>query len=177
MHRVLSTLLDYPDEDILTRREEIAAGAPGELASFLAWWSTSEPRLVRERYVRDFDLSRGCAPYLTFHRFGDRRDRGRALIALKRLYRTCGWELPQWELPDYLPLVLEFASVEPETGHDVLAEFAVELEAIRRALAARESPWAEVLAYVVAGLPAPDERDVERLLAEGPPAELVGVGT
>jgi nitrate reductase delta subunit len=168
-------MLDYPDDILVASRAAIAAEAPPRVASFAEWWSHAEPRELRERYVADLDLRGATALYLTHHRFGDRRERGRALVALKRLYREAGWELSRWELPDYLPLVLELAAADPGVGIPLLAEYRVELEAIRRGLERAESPWAGVLAAVVEELPPADEDEVTRLLDEGPPTELVGL--
>ena len=175
MDSTLSLLLDYPDDDVLAARTAIAADAPPGLAAFARWWADADPRELRERYVADVDLRAGTALYLTHHRFGDRRDRGRALIALKRLYREAGWELDHWELPDYLPLVLELAAAAPDVGLPLLAEYRVELEAIRRNLERAGSRWAEVLGAVVEELPPVDEAAVVRLVDEGPPTELVGL--
>jgi nitrate reductase delta subunit len=133
------------------------------------------PADVCARYVADFDVSGPTALHLTYHRFGDSRQRGRALIALKRLLREAGWELEHWELPDYLPLLIELAAVDPEVGMPLLAEYRVEIEAIRRALDERESPWAAALHEVCAELPPVDAEAVARLLDEGPPTELVGL--
>lgn len=175
MDRTLSLFLDYPDDELVAERAEVAAGAPPRLASFARWWATADPRELRERYVADFDLRGGTALHLTYHRLGDRRDRGRALVALKRLLREAGWELDHWELPDYLPLLLELAAVDPEVGLPLLAEYRVEIEAIRRALEEAKSPWADPLLAVAEELPPAAEDEVERLLDEGPPTELVGV--
>jgi nitrate reductase delta subunit len=171
----LALFLDYPDDDLIAERAAIAAEATPRLAAFARWWARVDPRELRERYVADLDLRPGTALYLTHHRFGDRRERGRALIALKRLYREAGWELDHWELPDYLPLVLELAAADPEVGMPLLAEYRTELEAVRRNLERAESPWAEVVTAVVEELPPADEEDVTRLLDEGPPSELVGL--
>ncbi len=175
MDSTFSPFLDYPDDELLAARAEIGAAAPSRLADFARWWTNADPRELRERYVADFDLRGGTALHLTYHRFGDRRDRGRALSALKRLYREAGWELEHWELPDYLPLVLELAAADLDVGLPLLAEYRVELEAIRRNLEQAESPWAEVVAAVVEELPPADEKEVTRLLDEGPPSELVGL--
>ena len=168
-------MLDHPDAALLARRSEIAAALPERLAGFARWWAGADPRELCERWVADFDLRGGTALHLTYHRFGDRRDRGRALIALKRLLREAGWELEHWELPDYLPLLVELAAVDPEVGEPLLGEYRVELAAIRRVLDERESPWSEVLAEICDALPPADEDAVERLLDEGPPTELVGL--
>jgi nitrate reductase molybdenum cofactor assembly chaperone NarJ/NarW len=173
--RTFSLFLDYPDDELLATRTAIAADTPRRLAGFAHWWAKADPRELRERYVADLDLLAGTALYLTHHRFGDRRDRGRALIALKRLYREAGWELAHWELPDYLPIVLELAAADPEVGMPLLAEYRAELEAIRRNLEQAGSPWADVVTAVVEELPPADEDEVARLLAEGPPTELVGL--
>ena len=174
MDRTVALLLDYPDDAVVAGRAEIAAEAAPSLAAFARWWAGADPRLLRERYVADFDLRGGATLYLTHHRFGDRRDRGRALIALKRLYREAGWELDHWELPDYLPIVVELAAADPEVGMPLLEEYRVELEAIHRRLERAGSPWAPVLAVVVEELPPVDEAEVEQLLDEPPPTELVG---
>jgi nitrate reductase delta subunit len=145
----LALFLDYPDDDLVAVRAETAAGAPPRLRGFARWWAEARPRDLRERYVADFDLRGATALYLTHHRFGDRRERGRALIALKRLYREAGWEPTRRELPDYLPLVLELAAADPDVGLPLLAEFRPELTSIHRALAEAASPWADVLAAVL----------------------------
>jgi nitrate reductase delta subunit len=170
-----AVVLDYPTDDVLARRVAIASTLSPQLAGFAEWWANADERIVRERYVADFDLRGGTALHLTYHRFGDRRDRGRALIALKRLLREAGWELARWELPDYLPLLLELAAADPDVGLPLLADHRAEIEAIRRSLAAAESPWAELLGVVCDELPPVDEDEVTRLLDEGPPTELVGL--
>jgi nitrate reductase delta subunit len=173
--RALASFLDYPDDELVAARAEIAADAPAELAAFARWWADVDPRDLRERYVADFDLRAGAALYLTHHRFGDRRARGRGMIALKRLYREAGWELDHWELPDYLPVVLELAAADPEVGTPLLAEYRTEIAAIHRSLLEGDSPWAPVLTSISAELPPVDEDEVARLLDEGPPTELVGL--
>ena len=175
MDSTLALLLDYPDDVIVASRAEIAVDVPARLAAFARWWAREDPRVLRERYVADLDLRGAAALHLTYHRFGDRRERGRGLVALKRLYREAGWELDHWELPDYLPLVLELAAADPAVGLPLLAEYRTELEAIHRALVLAESPWADVLAAVTEELPPADEDEVARLLDEGPPTELVGL--
>lgn len=175
MDRALALVLDYPDDGLLAVRDEVAVALPSGLAAFAAWWAGTDARGLRERYVADFDLRGGTALHLTYHRFGDRRDRGRALVALKRLLREAGWELDHWELPDYLPLLLELAAVDPDAGLPLLAEYRSEVAAIRRTLETAGSPWADVLAAVTDELPPVDEDEVARLLDEGPPTELVGL--
>ena len=63
--------------------------------------------------MQTFDLGKRCALYLTFYSLGDRRDRGLALLRLKKLYRAAGLPQDGTELPDYLPVMLEFAAAAP----------------------------------------------------------------
>ncbi len=57
-----------------------------------------------------FDLHKRTGLYVTFYSLGDRRERGLALLRMKKLYRAAGFEIEGHELPDYLPLMLEFAA-------------------------------------------------------------------
>lgn len=175
MDSTLAVVLDYPDDEVVARRNAIAAALPAGLAAFAGWWTRADAGVLRERYVADFDLRGRTALHLTYHRFGDRRDRGRALIALKRLYREAGWELEHWELPDYLPLVVELAAADPEVGMPLLAEYRAEIGVIRRNLEQARSPWADVVGAIAEELPPVDEDALIRLLDEGPPVELVGL--
>ena len=124
-----------------------------------------------------FDFDRRATLYLTYHTHGDRRQRGIELVRLKRRFAEAGLELEGGELPDYLPALLEFASLVPD-GHEPLAELRTSLELIRGRLHQRESRYAPLLDVVVEKLPplthAQQER-ARRLAEEGPPSELVGL--
>lgn len=164
-------MLDYPSDD----RAAVAAALPRPLAAFGRWWATEDATALCSRYAADFDLRGRTALHLTYHRFGDRRERGRALIALKRLLREAGWELQHWELPDYLPLLVELAAVDPDVGLPLLDEYSVEVHAVARALDEARSPWADVLHVVCDEITSPDRDSVARMLDDGPPTELVGL--
>jgi nitrate reductase delta subunit len=136
------------------------------------------PTEAAQQYVDSFDHTRRRSLHLTYYRHGDTRARGMALLALKHTYRRAGQEPPEWELPDFLPLVLEFAALAPEPGHRVLVQCRAGLELLRQALAERSDPYAPVLEALCARLPRPGrrERDAwQRLAGEGPPAEQVGL--
>ncbi|HVM58300.1 MAG TPA: hypothetical protein VMT74_12605, partial [Gaiellaceae bacterium] len=82
------------------------------------------------------------------------------------------------ELPDYLPVLLEYASLEPEDGEALLNELRVPLELVRARLHEKDGPYAELLDRVVGALPRRTRAQAEaarRLAEEGPPAELVGL--
>ena len=109
---------------------------------------------LERRYVETFDLRRRSSLYLSYYLHGDTRKRGMALLRLKRLYAAAGLELAGGELPDYLPLVLEFAALAPDgAGEALLREHRPSLELLRANLHAAGSPYAQLLDALCAGLP------------------------
>jgi nitrate reductase delta subunit len=131
-------------------------------------------------YVETFDFDRRCGLHLTYHVHGDRRQRGLELVRLKRRYAEAGIPLEGSELPDYLPVVLEFTSLRPDEGREVLTAFRGVLELIRAALHDHGSLYAGVLDALCSALPQPTAtqlREMQRLAEEGPPAELVGLAS
>lgn len=186
LHAISAIALRYPEDTALERRDELvelAAMLPqrpstAALRRFLGWWTTMARRELQETYVETFDLHKRCSLYLTYYLYGDRRQRGQEFVRLKRLYEAAGRFLVGRELPDYLPLMLEFAALEPGPGAAILWESRVSLELLQAALHASTSPWAEVLDAVCLELPALDDagRELARRLAEeGPPGEQVGL--
>lgn len=186
-YKLLSVLLQYPDEALLAAQEELAAAVaalPRSPASeavgrfWRAWCDT--PALERaQRYVATFDLHKRTSLYLTFYLHGDTRQRGMALLRLKRLYRAAGLPLAARELPDYLPVLLEFAALaSPGRGEALLEEQRPGLELLRAALREQGSPYQHLLDAACSGLGAPTPADLARLrelAVEGPPREQVGL--
>jgi len=181
-----SVLLQYPDERVLATlpvvetavRELAGSTARRHLLDAVATMSTTRPRDLQEHYVRVLDRSRRCCPYLTWWTEGETRRRGLALARIKQIYRAHGFELVANELPDYLPVMLEFAADEPDEGVRLLQEHRAGLELLRLALVERESTYAHPVTAVCAVLPGPSPRDeaAARALARtGPPEELVGL--
>ena len=161
---LLSVLLDYP-------RDAVPAGAP-------AWMHERPLAELQAAYVRTFDFDRRASLHLTYHTHGDRRQRGLELVRLKRRYADAGLPLTGGELPDYLPVLLEFAAVSPAAGEPLLAEFRTPIELVRSRLHQTESPYAGLLDELTRALPRPTRAQLAaacRLAAEGPPTELVGL--
>jgi nitrate reductase delta subunit len=186
LHRIAAVLLRYPDEVVLSLLGDVAAAVPAlrrradrdRLGGLTAWLRGLPPGEAARRYVETFDHTRDRSLYLTYYRYGDTRARGMALVALKHVYRRAGHDPPGSELPDYLPLVLEFASLAPGPGRAVLLQQRAGLELLRRALREREDPYAAVLDAVCGRLPdlRPRQRaQLARLAAGGPPGERVGL--
>jgi nitrate reductase delta subunit len=130
-------------------------------------------------YVETFDFTRRNSLYLTYHVHGDRRQRGVALLRLKQRYAAAGLELLDGELPDYLPVMLEFAALGPDDiGLAALAERRDAIELIRASLHEAGSPYAlllDAVAGLLPGLTGTQAARVRRLAAEGPPSEEVGL--
>jgi nitrate reductase delta subunit len=157
--------------------ERAVAGLP-QVERFLAWRRSASFEEQRRVYVQTFDFDRRATLHLTYHTHGDRRQRGLELVRLKRRFREAGHELSGDELPDYLPVLLEFAALAPAEGEALLVELRVPLELVRARLHDLESPYAGLLDAVVTRLPKPTKEQVaaaRRLAEEGPPTELVGL--
>lgn len=184
---LLSLLLSYPSDDIVNGREEIAAAAAAlsrgrardAIGRFLDHFLAAPALALRQEYVETFDLQKRSSLYLTYFTHGDTRKRGQELLRLKRLYRAAGFVLPEGgELPDYLPLILEFAASDREHGEWVLREQRAGLQLLHTHLREKRSPYADLLEAIRAGLPAlslGELTEVRRLAAQGPPREEVGL--
>ena len=183
-YKLASVLLQYPTMALFDgagQLEEAVKGMPratrGPFGIFLGWLSRTSPDAVARHYVETFDLRRRCALYLTYYRYGDTRKRGMAMLSFKAAYRAAGLEPSDGELPDYLPLVLDFAALHPR-GEKLLRSHRADLELLQRALRDAGSPYADVIAAVSTQLPGLGRRDqvlVRRFWESGPPAEEVGL--
>ena len=183
--KLLAVLLGYPDEALLEAVPELRAAAAQlersrrrALEPLLDALAGTPLADLRRSYVETFDFDRRCGLHLTYHTHGDRRQRGLELVRLKRRYAEAGLPFEGSELPDYLPVLLEFASLRPEEGRELLTSFRAPLELVRAALHDRGSPYAGALDALCEALPHPTARQLEearRLAEEGPPAELVGL--
>lgn len=102
-----------------------------------------------------------------------------ALVDIKEAYRAAGVEVGDDELPDYLPVVLEFgAAHDPAAAARILRANRAGLELLRLHLRDTGSPWHGVVDAVTATLPPLEDDDreaVQRLIAQGPADETVGL--
>jgi len=158
--RALSALLSYPGEQLraalpdigraLGEQRALGRARRDELIALVASLHAGDGYDVEARYVDTFDRGRRASLYLFEHVHGDSRDRGPAMIDLLRTYEAAGLQLPPGELPDYLPVVLEFASTQPaKLARAFVAEIAHILNAIHAALARNRSPYAAAIAAAI----------------------------
>lgn len=186
-HMAASVLLDYPSADrkaqYETVRQAVTAALAGEvLADFEAFFDacgTWGQRELESHFTATFDLKRKCCPYLSYYATGDTRNRGMALVRFTEAYRAAGWQPSSGELPDYLPMVLEFSAASGSPiAQQLLATHRDGIEVLRAALETLSSPYRHLVTAVCRSLPELDDETRERYLAlvrEGPPTELVGL--
>ncbi len=187
--RLLSLLLDYPDEELLAGRDEVQQAVAElepspqreALQAFVTWLYETPRFDVEQEYVASFDFSKRTTLYLSFYTYGDRRQRGMAMLALKERFAAAGlpFDSDGGNLPDYLPAVLEFAALAPaEDGDELLRQLRAGIEIVRAGLHRSGSPYALLLDALVAGMPELSRKQraaLEKLAAEGPPTEEVGL--
>ena len=159
---ILSTLLRYPDEafradlpDILLATVE-AGFAPRDrraLERLVTRLGIGDPLDRQEDFVRLFDRGRATSLHLFEHVHGDTRNRGPAMVELAAIYEANGFAMTARELPDYLPLMLEFCALAPpEVAANLLAQAGPLLQQIHAKLLARGTPAARGYAGVLAAL-------------------------
>jgi nitrate reductase delta subunit len=187
-YSVSSWILDYPSPTLRDQVPLLRVALEGinndrcvtSLATKLDQIEAGDLNQLQQQYVEVFDLNRRHALHLSYWTDGDTRRRGEVLLAFKARYRASGFLVnTSGELPDYLPLVLEFAAVaEPGDGQALLQEYRPSLELLRFALLESEPSYAAVVAAICSTLPGPSP--VDRMAAHamanaGPPVEHVGL--
>lgn len=174
LYQAAARALAYPDDAFHADLPLLREAAP-ELGEFLAHAAAGPPGELAAHYVQVFDFKNRHSLYLSWWRDGDTRRRGMSLVRFKEVYREHGLEFSGEELPDFLPVVLEFSA---QAGPRLLQEHRSGLELLRMALADFGTPYASVLDAVCSTLPGPSPKDRAEALAparSGPPREEVGL--
>ncbi|AFM23684.1 nitrate reductase molybdenum cofactor assembly chaperone [Desulfomonile tiedjei] len=117
--RLFATLLAYPDEEFVSSVHELREAAEsvcknGVFSACKEFLTQLEHRpliSLQAEYTELFDLYPSTCLNLTFHDCGEGKDRGSALVRLNSLFKQEGYELSNSELPDFLPVILEFLSI------------------------------------------------------------------
>ena len=158
--RVLAALLCYPRSELNEALDDIEALIHSErrlrkrereaLLALVDEFRNGDLLDVQERYVALFDRGRATSLNLYEHVHGDSRDRGQAMVDLVNIYRQGNLMLATSELPDHLPVLLEYLSTRPEAeAAQMLADCAHLLRAIGDALVERRSHYAAVLSALL----------------------------
>lgn len=184
LRKVAAGCLCYPDDLLYSQLPTMRAALTemnyeGPLLGFLDHVEATGELDLATHYVATFDTRNRRCLYLTWWTTGDTRNRGQALIDVKEHYRAHGVEGEfGGELPDFLPVVLEFAAIRERAGTELLERHRAGLELLRLAIEQCGSPYAVVLQAVCATLPGPSPRtreEAKALARGGPPQELVGI--
>jgi len=189
VYQVASWCLDYPTAELLERlplltsalAEQPDAPEIARLDGLVGHLGSTPLDRLQQAYVDQFDLSRKHALYLSYWTDGDTRRRGEVLGRFKSAYRASGFLVDtHGELPDYLPMVLEFAArADLDAGRELLQAYRPSLELLRIALDEKQSPYASALVAVCATLPgeSPATRAAVQAMVDagGPPVESVGL--
>ena len=158
--KALSLLLSYPTVELQSAMPEISAALAADprvpettqrgLVKLADWLASGDIYDVQESYVMLFDRSRTLSLNLFEHVHGESRDRGGAMVSLLETYRDGGFDPVTSELPDHLPVLLEFLSTRPfAEAQDILADAAHIFDAIRTRLDKRESHYGPVFAALM----------------------------
>ncbi|MDA7430013.1 nitrate reductase molybdenum cofactor assembly chaperone [Primorskyibacter aestuariivivens] len=158
--KAISLVLSYPTRELQAAMPEIGAVLASDTRLTAAARRTLRPLVdelasrdiydLEEQYVMLFDRSRTLSLNLFEHVHGESRDRGGAMVSLLETYRDGGFEPVTSELPDHLPVLLEFLSTRPFVeAQETLADAAHIFEALNARLVRRESPYAAVFAALL----------------------------
>jgi len=179
--KILSALLSYPSAELIAAAPQFPAILDAEgviprrqraaLEALIDDIAQGEVYDLQERYGLLFDRSRSLSLHLFEHVHGESRDRGQAMVDLRAMYDGAGLTIAANELPDYLPLFLEFLSTQPIVrAKELLGQTAHILAAIAERLGKRESSWRAIFdALVAVSAEAPQQGVVAELLKEPDP--------
>ena len=154
--KILAAMLTYPTVEIkdavpdflpLLKEEKLLPAAfVTRLKPLITEYQERDLIDLQERYVLLFDRTRSLSLHLFEHVHGESRDRGQAMVDLKAMYEDRGLLIDSTELPDFLPLFLEFLSIlPPPEALKLLSEPAHVIAALGERLAKRDSSYAAVL--------------------------------
>lgn len=124
----------------------------------------------QEFYVQLFDYSRSVSLYLFEHVHGDSKDRGQAMVDLIDLYKESGLQINQSELPDFLPVFLEFLSLQsPLKAREYLTEVIDIVGFIHRKLDEKENPYQHLLSAIInLSAKKPTEARIQQMVSNMP---------
>lgn len=159
IYKIISLVLSYPTDELKTAAPDLIAAVRSEpalgeraqalLSALLEDLGNRDLYDAQERYVMLFDRTRALSLHLFEHVHGESRDRGQAMVDLMGTYEQGGFEIGSRELPDYLPLFLEYLSLRPEReAAELLGQTAHILAALKERLRKRKSIYRNAFAVL-----------------------------
>ncbi|HXH03315.1 MAG TPA: nitrate reductase molybdenum cofactor assembly chaperone [Candidatus Competibacteraceae bacterium] len=186
--KALSALLTYPQQPLIDALPELVEVVDGDpvlpretrlsVLELIAELESTDLFELQEHYVALFDRGRQLSLHLFEHVHGESRARGQAMVELMEIYRRHGFQLDARELPDYVPLFLEFLgnAWNAET-RQLLSDAMPVLSLLGARLAERSSSYSAIFDALEAIGGSPAERDAIRDQArtEGPDETVVNM--
>ncbi len=159
LYNVLARLLDYPTRELMDHLPEISEVLESEsqitpaeyqeISGFISWLQLHDLTGIQQVYVQTFDMVPEHDLHMTHHIHGDSRDRGPALIDLTEHFKANGLEIKEGEIPDYLPLLLEYVSTLGEAeSRFFLADVGKILSILADNLEKASSPYAKLIRLI-----------------------------
>lgn len=167
--KVISLLLSYPSPELIAEQAALEQVVNADLTlsevtkrqllEFIAQLLTRDYLDVQEDYIVTFDKGRYTSLLLFEHVHGESRDRGQAMVEMINVYNENGYQLAARELPDYIPLFLEFLSCcEPTMAIEWLDEINHILALLEERLTQRDSPYAVLFTVLLSLVSTVDNR-------------------
>ncbi len=178
--KILGLLLTYPEGSVLKAHDELLQviqdeailpkGAIKKIEHFIDVQNNKELLEIQEDYVDLFDRGRAHCLHLFEHIHGESRDRGQAMVDLIETYKSKGVYIDNNELPDYLPLFMEYLShCSFHEASDLLGDAIDVIAVIGKKLEKRGSIYAEVFSAIeVLSSVKPDKTKIAQAIAEAP---------
>jgi nitrate reductase delta subunit len=187
--KVLSALLSYPTEGLVEAAPEfmavldseklVPAASRGAVEVLIGEIAAGDVYDLQERYGLLFDRSKTLALHMFEHVHGESRDRGQAMVDLKAMYENAGLMIAANELPDYVPLFLEFLATQPfAEARELLGQTAHIFAALAERLGRRESGYKAIFDALMAIAAEAPRRDIVDELLKVPdtdPMDLVAL--
>lgn len=154
VYSIISYLLQYPSKEIAAAfpdvKEAIGAMEHPQLymqfASFIHWVSDMTDAQWEENYIQTFDFGKKTNLYITYDLKGEDKERGTVLLNMKQAYLAGGFQIESSELPDYLPMLLEFcANAEAAERKQLMAAYYPQIQGIREGLVEAQSGYTFLL--------------------------------
>jgi len=183
-YKILSLLLSYPDSQLQGFLREVETELKGEalmqsekidgIVRFVGHFGKMDLTNWQAEYVQLFDYSRSASLHLFEHIKGDSKDRGQAMVDMLEFYRENGMELTSNELPDYIPVFLEFLSgLEIPKAAELLAEPVHIIDRVYLALKEKDNPYQHVFSAVISlSAKQPDRKTTEQVIQNEKPLDL-----
>ncbi|MCM3586197.1 nitrate reductase molybdenum cofactor assembly chaperone [Mesobacillus maritimus] len=172
VYSLISTLLQYPEVEWKSQINEVweeVGQIPDKeirepLGKFLTYLEDTPYEELCENYVYTFDFYEKTTLYLTHKVFKDNRERGEILVQLRQEFYKAGLEFLSDELPDYLPLILEFAAIAPEEQSErILRLHKRSIDSLQLELQGINSPYRYLIAACMENMVLKDENENEKV--------------